>query len=112
MTVAEFVVRHGGARLVPDVAAIFHGAPVRFDPAPASLFGERIVFTGDLGVLGHVEAKILAVRAGASTADRVDATTSALVAGSDPGTRLLAARALGIRVVSVDDFLALAGVRS
>lgn len=113
--VAEFVVRshaiNPGVNLFPDCAGVFFGLDVRHDAAPATLAGERIVFTGDLG-LDRAAARALASSSGASVATRVDRTTTLLVAGADPGTRLIVARALGVRVISADQFLALAGGRA
>lgn len=51
------------------------------DADPANpLFGQRVVFTGELGI-PRIEAKERAAAVGAQTADRVSTTTSVLVVG-------------------------------
>lgn len=69
-----------------------------------SLAGKTIVFTGTLSVTRN-EARALAVKTGANISDTVNSRTDYLVAGTDPGSKLIKAKKLGIEILSGNDFL-------
>jgi DNA ligase (NAD+) len=85
MTVEDAVVAQGGA-----------------------LAGRTLVFTGTLAGLTRDEAAARAEAAGAKVAKSVSSRTDFLVAGSDAGSKAAKAAALGVRVISEAEFLALA----
>lgn len=95
--VVEACVRHG-LRL--------HGAP---SVADGPLAGKSFVFTGTLASLPRHDAEERVRRLGGSAYASVSRSTDFVVAGADPGTKLDRARALGVRVLSEGDFLALVG---
>ncbi|MEQ1719227.1 MAG: NAD-dependent DNA ligase LigA [Hyphomicrobium sp.] len=68
---------------------------------------KTVVFTGTLTRLTRGEAKAQAERFGAKVAGSVSKKTDYVVAGADAGSKLDAARALGVTVLSEDEWLAL-----
>ena len=86
---------------VEDVAA-----PAAADSPVA---GKTVVFTGTLARMTRAEAKARAEALGAKVAGSVSAKTDYLVAGEAAGSKLKQATALGVQVLSEDDWLALIG---
>ncbi len=71
--------------------------------------GKTVVFTGTLVKLTRNEAKAQAERFGAKVAGSVSKKTDYVIAGADAGSKLDAARALGVTVLDEDEWLALVG---
>ncbi|MFN0217980.1 MAG: NAD-dependent DNA ligase LigA [Hyphomicrobium sp.] len=87
-------------KIAPYVRAAASNSPVA---------GKTVVFTGSLTRLTRNEAKAQAERLGAKVAGSVSKKTDYVVAGADAGSKLEAARALGVTVLSEDDWIALIG---
>ncbi len=86
-------------------------APVAAQAAVESpLKGLSVVFTGTLQSLTREEAEDLARRLGAEVKSSVSRSTDLVVAGEKAGSKLAKATELGIRVVSEEEFLKMAGV--
>ncbi len=69
--------------------------------------GKTVVFTGALSRLSRNEAKAQAERLGAKVAGSVSKKTDYVVAGADAGSKLDRARALGVAVLSEDEWIEL-----
>jgi DNA ligase (NAD+) len=75
------------------------------DRTPKTLEGVTLVLTGGLDAVSREEATAMAQEAGARVASSVSAKTTFVVAGTDPGTKLAKAEALGVEVIDEDAFL-------
>ena len=82
---------------------------VRAVAADSVVAGKTVVFTGTLTKLTRNEAKAQAERLGAKVAGSVSKKTDYVVAGADAGSKLDAARALGVTVLDEDGWIALIG---
>jgi DNA ligase (NAD+) len=73
--------------------------------APGPLTGQTVVITGTLPTLSREEAKAKLEAAGAKVSGAVSKKTSFLVAGSDAGSKLEKAQALGVEVIDEAEML-------
>ncbi|AHJ64812.1 NAD-dependent DNA ligase [Granulibacter bethesdensis CGDNIH4] len=73
------------------------------------LNGKTIVFTGTLQAMTRPEAKARAESMGAKVTDSVSKKTDFVVTGADSGSKAKKAAELGIRTLSEEEWLALAG---
>lgn len=67
--------------------------------------GKTVVFTGSLTQMTRAEAKSRAETMGAKVAGSVSKKTDYVVAGEDAGSKLKAARELGVTVLSEQEWL-------
>ncbi|MEN6368499.1 MAG: NAD-dependent DNA ligase LigA, partial [Thermotogota bacterium] len=82
-------------------------AAPRSSAAGGPLSGKRFVFTGTLASMTRDEAGRRATAQGGGVVDSVSSKTDYVVAGANPGSKEKKARALGITILSEDEFLAL-----
>ena len=75
----------------------------------APLAGKTVVFTGTLTQIKRNEAKEMVVNAGGKAVGSVSSKLSYLVAGEKAGSKLKKAQALGISILTEQEFLALIG---
>jgi DNA ligase (NAD+) len=73
------------------------------------LSGKTLVFTGALDRLTRDEAEDMVERLGGRAASSIGRSTDFVVVGRDPGSKLRKAQALGIRTITEDQLLKLAG---
>ncbi|PPC99288.1 MAG: DNA ligase (NAD(+)) LigA [Hyphomicrobium sp.] len=78
---------------------------VRTAASKSPVSSKTVVFTGSLTRLTRNEAKAQAERLGAKVAGSVSKKTDYVVAGADAGSKLDAARALGVTVLTEDEWL-------
>ncbi|NLB84009.1 MAG: DNA ligase (NAD(+)) LigA, partial [Synergistaceae bacterium] len=76
---------------------------------PLPLKGLRIVFTGELNSFTRSGAEAAAKKLGALSSSSVSRKTSFVVAGKDGGSKLTKAAALGVKILSEEEFLQLIG---
>ena len=84
--------------------------PPREEAPPASgpFAGKTVVFTETLGMFTREEAEGMVRRLGGKAVGSVSAKTGFLVAGPGAGSKIEKARALGVRILTEEEFLALA----
>lgn len=82
---------------------------VRPDTSNSPIAGKTVVFTGTLEKMGRNEAKAGALALGAKVAGSVSKKTDYVVAGPGAGSKLKDAEALGVKVLTEDEYLALIG---
>jgi DNA ligase (NAD+) len=72
--------------------------------------GKTVIVTGAIEGLSRDEIKTMLARQGARVTETVSKKTDILICGQDAGAKLAKARALGVRVMEAEEFLALTGV--
>jgi DNA ligase (NAD+) len=75
----------------------------------SAITGKTVVFTGTLEKMTRSEAKARAERLGAKVSGSVSKKTDYVVAGAEAGSKLDNARALGVTVLSEDEWIDLIG---
>ena len=71
------------------------------------LYGKTMVFTGTLPTMGRTQAQQMAQAVGAKITGSVSKKTDYVVAGSEAGSKLTKAEALGVTVLDEAEFLEL-----
>jgi DNA ligase (NAD+) len=71
--------------------------------------GKKFVFTGALSKLTRTQAQEVVQNLGGRATASVSKTTDYVVAGENPGSKLTEAEKLGVKIISEDEFLNLAG---
>lgn len=107
--IVEFFAEPRSVRALDDLLAeitVEDAERVKTDTAVA---GKTVVFTGTLTRFSRDEAKAAAERLGAKVAGSVSSKTDYVVAGEAAGSKLDKARALGVAVLTEDEWLKLIG---
>ena len=81
----------------------------RAEATESAIDGRTVVFTGTLATMTRSEAKTRAEALGAKVAGSVSGKTDFVVVGADAGSKAAKAEALGVRALSEEEWLAMAG---
>ncbi|PKN52211.1 MAG: DNA ligase (NAD(+)) LigA [Deltaproteobacteria bacterium HGW-Deltaproteobacteria-13] len=92
--------KFNNAGVTPQKKEITGNAPWR---------GKSFVFTGTMDSMSRNDAKAIVENLGGTIHSSVTKSTTYVVAGSDPGSKLEKAKSSGIKIISEEDFLKLAG---
>jgi DNA ligase (NAD+) len=74
-----------------------------------ALAGKTVVITGALKTMSRSEARQRLQDLGVRVTSSVSSKTTYLLAGTDPGTKLDKASALGVQVIDEEEFIKLLG---
>ncbi len=75
------------------------------DATSSVLSGKTFVFTGSLAGLIRSEAKKIVLAKGGHVSSQVSRNTDFVVAGSDPGSKAIKARELGVKILTEAEFI-------
>lgn len=78
-------------------------------PATGPFAGKTVVVTGTLAKFSREQAKEALRRAGANVTDSVSKKTDYLIVGTDPGSKLDKAKALGVKTLTEPEFVKMLG---
>lgn len=106
-SVLEFFAKEGTADLVHRLADCGVNMQWKGEPKGDKLAGKTLVVTGTLETLSRSEAEALIVKNGGKASGSVSKKTSYVVAGAAAGSKLTKAQALGIPVLTEQEFLAM-----
>ena len=107
--IADFFAEPHNVAVVDDLLEEVTPEPLEAVDTTSAVAGKTVVFTGTLERMTRPEAKAQAERLGAKVAGSVSKKTDYVVAGADAGSKLKAARELGVTVLTEDEWLKLIG---
>ena len=93
--------------LINKLIAIGIICPRLEDLSQKRLFGKTVVITGSLEAMDRSQAKEYLRNLGAKISENISRNTDLVIVGSEPGTKLLKARNLGIKIIDEEEFLKL-----
>ncbi|MBP7253369.1 MAG: NAD-dependent DNA ligase LigA [Alphaproteobacteria bacterium] len=109
-SVSEFFGEQHNQAVLTDLAAeLTIEDHISAAPRDHKLAGKTIVFTGTLKSIGRSEAKAKAESLGAKIGSAISKNTHYLVMGTDAGSKADKAKALGITILTEDEWLELVG---
>ena len=106
-SVVEFFAKEGTADLVHRLADAGVNMQWKGEPKGDKLAGKKLVVTGTLETLSRNEAEALIVKNGGKASGSVSKKTAYVVAGAAAGSKLTNAQALGVPVLTEQEFLAM-----
>jgi DNA ligase (NAD+) len=107
--IADFFAEPHNVAVVDDLLEEVAPQALEAVDTSSAIAGKTVVFTGTLERMTRPEAKAQAERLGAKVAGSVSKKTDYVVAGADAGSKLKAARELGVTVLTEDAWLKLIG---
>ncbi|HEY8005240.1 MAG TPA: NAD-dependent DNA ligase LigA [Methylocella sp.] len=107
--VADFFVEKHNEEVLDALLQQVTPVPMEAVTSSSPVAGKSIVFTGSLERMTRDEAKAMAERLGAKVAASVSKKTDLVVAGPGAGSKLAKAAELGVKTISEEDWLMLAG---
>ena len=105
----EFFAESHNAEVLDALLEEVTPEPFVVEETESPVTGKTVVFTGTMERLSRSEAKVMAERYGAKVAGSVSSKTDYVVAGEAAGSKLKKAEALGVSVLSEDEWFALVG---
>ncbi len=105
--IADFFAEPHNVAVVVELLQEVRPTPLEAIDRASPISGKTVVFTGTLEKMTRSEAKARAERLGAKVAGSVSKQTDYVVAGPGAGSKLKNAEALGVTVLSEDDWLKL-----
>ena len=106
--IVEFVAEPQNDAILDTLCERLDIEPVEAPTADSPVAGKTVVFTGKLQRMTRQEAKARAEALGAQVAGSVSKATDYVVAGEDAGSKLKKAQMLEVKVLSEDEWLAVA----
>jgi len=106
-----FAENHNREAVGQLVAAGVSPKPLERQDTTSPVAGKTVVFTGTLEAMTRPEAKARAESLGAKVAGSVSKKTDYVVAGAESGSKLKAAKELGVTVLTEEEWLELIGAR-
>jgi DNA ligase (NAD+) len=106
--VATYFSNPQNARLIDDLADLGVTIEIQQPAGPVQSgfwSGKTVVFTGTLSSMTRQEAGKKVAAKGARVTDSVSKSTDVVVAGADPGSKLVKAQKLGVRIMNEDEFI-------
>ena len=107
--IADFFAEPHNVKVVDALLGEVTPEPLEAVDSASPISGKTVVFTGTLEHMTRPEAKARAERLGAKVAGSVSKKTDYVVAGPSAGSKLKEAQALGVRVLSEDEWSKLIG---
>lgn len=110
-SLGEFFAEEHNTVLIRELLQDVEVAPEAADAVAAEspVAGKTVVFTGSLEKMTRDEAKAMAERLGAKVSGSVSGKTDLVVAGPGAGSKLEKAQALGVKVITEDEWFDLVG---
>ena len=108
-SIADFFAERHNVEVVEALLKEVRPEPLEAIDHASPISGKTVVFTGTLERMTRSEAKAKAERLGAKVAGSVSKNTDYVVAGPGAGSKLKNAEALGVKVLSEEDWLKLTG---
>ena len=105
--IIAFFKDEANAKAVNDLLAEIRPIAPEKPASDSPVTGKIIVFTGTLATQSRSEAKAVAERLGAKVSGSVSAKTDYVIAGADAGSKAKKAEALGVTILTEDEWQAL-----
>jgi DNA ligase (NAD+) len=107
LAIADFFAEPHNVAVVEELLKEVRPEPLEAIDHASPISGKTVVFTGTLERMTRSEAKARAERLGAKVAGSVSKSTDYVVAGPGAGSKLKNAEALGVQVLTEDEWLKL-----
>ncbi len=107
LAIADFFAEPHNVAVIEDLLKEVRPEPLEAIDHASPISGKTVVFTGTLERMTRSEAKARAERLGAKVAGSVSKSTDYVVAGPGAGSKLKNAEALGVTVLTEDEWLKL-----
>jgi DNA ligase (NAD+) len=104
-SVVKFFQQKGNQRIIQKLKERGVEYPSRPQPRSKKWEGQSFVFTGALKTMSREEAESKVESMGGRASSSVSKKTHFVVAGEDPGSKYEKAKALGVTIITEDEFL-------